>query len=421
MKILVFLNELGLGGTEKAAARWAQGLAERGHALHVLTLMDGPRRADFERHGIEVRIVSPGAEVIRDQVRSLRPDVIHVHAPGHPHVGDVLGQALESLPKIPVLQTNVFGQLLNPKEDAWTDFRLFVSWTSCVQAARRNFRRLDTEFFRLNSVAVCPLDPEEAPSKAETEMFRARHGVRRDEVLFGRLSRPEPNKWTDLPLQAFRRAFLRNSAMKLLLREPPLPVRQEIERSDDRDRFVILPVTSDLQELKLTIASLDVVLHTSSIGESFGYGIAEPMNFGKPVIANSTPWGDQAQLELVRDEECGLIASTPVTLAEAICRLAADEELRKSFGTRGREHIRKLSDPKASLDRLEETTAATAEKKPNPRIEEDLSNARAAAANLDEQQFGHTLGEQLILRSHYYRARFYQARRRWKPRAATKR
>jgi len=49
-----------------------------------------------------------------------------------------LGQALKLLPKrIPVVQTNVFGRLNNPAEDAWTDFRLFISWMSCVQAARR--------------------------------------------------------------------------------------------------------------------------------------------------------------------------------------------------------------------------------------------------------------------------------------------
>jgi len=38
MKLVVLINSLGLGGTEKAAGRWARGLQARGHAVTVLTL-----------------------------------------------------------------------------------------------------------------------------------------------------------------------------------------------------------------------------------------------------------------------------------------------------------------------------------------------------------------------------------------------
>src|SRR5256885_396168 len=113
-----------------------------------------------------------------------------------------------------------------------------------------------------------------------------------------------------------------------------------------------LPATNDTAELGLTIASLDVVLHTSSVGESFGYGIAEPMNYGKPVIANSTPWQDQAQIELVRHGECGFIASTPGTIADAILKLANDPELRARFGKNAQTNIRNLADPEESTNRL---------------------------------------------------------------------
>src|SRR6185436_19341522 len=101
--------------------------------------------------------------------------IIHAHAPGHPYIGDVLGEALSLLPtKIPVVQTNIFGRLENPKEDGWTDYRLFISWTSCVQAARRSFRRMDRSFFRRRSVAVYPVDPDCVSSASEVREFRAR-------------------------------------------------------------------------------------------------------------------------------------------------------------------------------------------------------------------------------------------------------
>src|SRR5262245_5079689 len=303
MRIAVFLSNLGLGGTEKAAVRWAWGLKARGHQVTVFTFKDGPRRAELERESIAVRATAPEPEAIAAALREAVPEVIHVHAPGYPHDGDVLGKGLALVPKIPVVQTNVFGQLRNPREDAWTDFRLFISWTSCVQAARRSFRRLDEAFLRRASVAVFPVESIEPVPDAAVRAFRKAHGVAEGEVLFGRFSRPEPNKWTDLALDAFRIALGRDPMLKLLLREPPPLVAEALRASRDADRFVILPATADAEELRLTMSALDVVLHTSSIGESFGYGIAEPMNLGRPVITHSVPWNDQAQIELVRQGE----------------------------------------------------------------------------------------------------------------------
>jgi glycosyltransferase involved in cell wall biosynthesis len=410
VRVVVFLNQLGIGGSEKAACRWARELAKRGHQIRVLTLRDGPRRMDLEAYGIGVRVVgSPKA--IQEQLRNLRPDVIHVHAPGHPHLGDVLGNALTSMPKIPVLQTNIFGHLENSIEDSWTDFRLFISWTSCVQAARRHFLPLNEDFFRHASVAVYPVDADDGPTAAKVENFRRDQGVQSDEILFGRLSRPEPNKWTDLPVEGFRIAAVRNKRLKLLLREPPAEVARALQNAADHERFIILPATSDPSELALTTASLDVVLHTSLAGESFGYGIAEPMNYGKPVIANSTPWLDQAQIELVRHGECGFIASTPQTIAGSILKLANDVDLRAKLGRNAQSHIRKLADPAESMNRLEDALRATASASENPRAMEDLAKAQTAADYLNQQQFGHSWREQIALRPRYYWTRFHQLRR----------
>ena len=411
MKIVTFLNSLGIGGTEKAACRWARGLKEREYEVHVLTLRDGPRRAELERKGIEPRVSEMTPSAIAEALRDLRPDVIHAHAPGNPHEGDILGEALALLPKIPVVQTNIFGRFNNPREDAWTDFRLFISWTSCVQSARRSFRKLDAAFFRRASVAVYPLDPDDGPGAQEAATFRARHGVQAEEVLFGRLSRPEPNKWTDLPLDGFRRAARRNPRIKLLLREPPPAVARAIEHAPDRDRFLVLPATSDPAELARTIASLDVVLHASIIGESFGYGIAEPMNQAKPVIANSTPWQDQAQIELVRHGECGFVASTPTAMADAILKLAGDAGLRQKLGAAAQRQIRTLADPATSLDRLESALGTTVAGNSNPNVTEDLDQARRTAGYLDAHQFGHSLRDQFALRPFHYRVRFHEWRK----------
>jgi hypothetical protein len=415
VRILVFINGLSLGGTEKAAARWARGLQARGHRVAAMALADGPRRAEFEAANIPVTIVTAEAAVVAAGLRQLDPEVIQAHAPGYPHAGDVLGAALKLLPRrIPVVQTNIFGRLQNPAEDAWTDFRLFISWTSCVQAARRSFRKLDADFFRRASVAVYPLDPLDPPADGAVAAFRRAHGVADDEVLFGRLSRPEPNKWSELVIEAFRLARRQQGNIKLLLREPPPAVAARLRAGPEADRFIILPATQDAEELRLTMAALDVVLHTSIIGESFGYGIAEPMNLGKPVISHSVPWQDQAQIELVRHGEGGFITSTPTAMAAAMINLARDGDGRHRRGGQARRHIRELADPEASVHRLETILRAARENRANPLAAGDLVQAESAARHLDAHQFGHTWGEQLALRPFHYRVRFHEWREQWR-------
>ena len=421
MKVVTFLGTLGLGGTEKAACRWARGLKARGHDIILFTLMDGPRRAEAEAGGVPVRLLPASAHDVAEALREFAPVIIHAHAPGYPYIGDVLGEALPLLPtKIPVVQTNIFGRLENPKEDEWTDYRLFISWTSCVQAARRSFRRMDGSFFRRCSVAVYPVDPLDESPASEVREFRTRLGVSEDEVLFGRLSRPEPNKWTALALDAFRSALSRNGKMKLLLREPPPQVAATLRAMPDARQFIILPVTADADELRLTLSALDVVLHTSSVGESFGYGIAEPMNLAKPVITHSLPWQDQAQLELVKHGECGFVAGTAAAMTAAILRLATDVSLRQRMGEVAQQHIRALSDPETSITRLERVFQAALGRRDNPFAVEDLRRAQETAAYLDAHQFGHTLGEQLALRPFYWRVRFHQFRRALRSRFASR-
>jgi len=408
MKLAVFLNGLGLGGTEKAACRWACGLQTRGHQVTVLSLADGPRRADLEQRHVPLKIVPSRAGDIAAVLRELAPEVIHAHAE------NFLPEALTSLPqKIPVVFTNVFGRLPAGRAPQWINKQLFISWTSCVQAARRSWRKLDDDFFRNASVAVYPLDPAAPAAPADIAAFRQKIGVSENVILFGRLSRPEPNKWTNLALDAFRLAGRSNRNLKLLLREPPPLIAAQLRAAPDAGQFVILPATSAAEELLLTLSALDVVLHTSSIGESFGYGIAEPMSLGRPVITHSVPWQDQAQIELVRHGECGCIASTPATMAVAMLKLANDRALRQSLGQQARQHIRTLAAPETSLGRLEIILQAASERRPNPLADGDLARARETAAYLDTQQFGHTWREQLALCPLYYRVRFHEFRKRF--------
>ena len=448
MKVVVFINSLSLGGTEKAACFWAARMARQAsgiglsvssiNAVKVVSLCDGPRRADLERSGIALNTFPTSHLANSDEVADLisDADVIHAHAPGFAHQGDLLGKAIAHVgKKIPVVQTNIFGKLENPAEEEWTDFRLFISWTSCVQAARRAGRKLDLEFFRRQSVATYPVESlsdvqlEELSSAGKK--LRQELGLEEHHVLFGRFSRPEPNKWTPLVLDSFLAAWRENPSIRLLLREPPPEVASDLEirglavmfsssptclsrESDFRlptsDSshlpILILPATADPHELAISQMSCDIILHTSSIGESFGYGIAEPMALGKPVITNSVPWHDQAQVELVHHKECGLIASTVPSMKKAILQMAgakgqksevSDKVSLSTMGENARANILSLADPVRSTDRIMMAMQCAMEDRDNPFASQDLEKALQTAEYLDQHQWGHSLEEQLWL------------------------
>lgn len=468
MKVIVFLNSLSLGGTEKAACAWAHCLARRSavrlddrcsgfneaksespnsprtisfsqiqdrkfqiRSVAAVSLTDGPRRSDLTNAAIPLHVPSDSKTLPPNELAEAISDasVIHAHAPGFPHSGDILGSALKLLPKkIAVVQTNIFGKLQNPAEDAWTDFRLFVSWTSCVQAARRAGRKLDLDFFRRQSVAVYPVEAisavESEKWKAESERQRATLDLQSANVLFGRFSRPEPNKWTPLVLEAFFAAHRQNPNIRLLLREPPAAVATDlittrlatwshnIQPSAFRFPVFLFPATADPHELTVSQMACDVILHTSSIGESFGYGLAEPMALGKPVITNSVPWHDQAQIELVRHGECGLIASTVPSMEGAVLRMAEDSEWRRACGRFARRHIMSVADPEESTDRLEMAMRCAIEDRDNPLADQDLENAIRTAEYLDKHQWGHAFEESLWLRGTDAKIRFLRRQRR---------
>jgi len=428
IKVVHFVNSLGIGGTEKAAMVWGKAIVRRGGRCWFITLSDGVRKTNLENAGIPVYSLSGGSadktKYIANIIGALNPDVIHAHVPGYPHEGDMLGESLFCInKKIPVIQTNVFGLLRNPREDEWTDMRAFVSFTSCVQAAAREKLSLNDRFFRNKTVIGYPLDSKvpfssscrDIQSKTFNETtknkivnYRAELGVLPNHVLFGKFARPDSVKWSYDLIQAFDGVHRRYPDIRLLLREVPDDIRRVLVRKSRRNEIsarsiILLRATSDEDDLLLSQLSCDVILHTSKIGESFGYGLAEPMSYGKPVITNSVPWGDQAQLELTNFGRCGIISTSQNNMINAIACLAQNPQLRLEIGQRGKDHILRLTNLDASMDRLMRVYESVVLRKDNPFLEEDLQKAKVIFQNLNHCQWGDSSSERIANYLRYYR------------------
>src|SRR5215470_11837740 len=86
----------------------------------------------------------------------------------------------------------------------------------------------------------------------------------------------------------------------------------------------VVEPNADSSRIRRTIAAADCLGNYSQIGETFGLAMAEAMCCGLPVIVNSTPSMDNAQVELCDHGKTGLVANSLRALTSALSFLAND-------------------------------------------------------------------------------------------------
>lgn len=353
--IAVVVGSGAIGGTQKAAALLAGGLVGRGYRVYYICDTPGPWSDYAAAEGVQVALVEPGAGPLRDFICAVRPDIIHQHVPGGAFDNPVY-PALQAMPigPVPVLiETNVFGCLEDPAGARWVDRRMFVSRTSCVQAFRRARRPLDLDSLKEVAILPNPVLPVRSLSREERLAMRAELGVGPDEVLAVRVGRPDRRKWTNWECRAFRVARDRNPRLRLLLLEPPAELSRDVHAGKFGPGIMILPATTDFSWLSRLYGCADLMVHAAYFGESFGYTIAEAMAAGLPVITITTPYGDNAQVELVEDGLTGWVCRSPDGMARRWSELAGEPWRRLAMGDAGRARIAELAGLDGGLDVLE--------------------------------------------------------------------
>jgi glycosyltransferase involved in cell wall biosynthesis len=108
-----------------------------------------------------------------------------------------------------------------------------------------------------------------------------------------------------------------------------MPRELEIER--------VVEFTGFRHDIYSVIASLDLVVHASTIGEPFGQVIIEGMAAGKPVVATN----GGGVPEIVEDGRTGLLVpmGNASAMADAICKILTDPQWAREMGTRARQRV----------------------------------------------------------------------------------
>jgi hypothetical protein len=153
------------------------------------------------------------------------------------------------------------------------------------------------------------------------------------------VTRPDLRKWSTRLELALPALFAAVPKLRFVFMAAPPEKVASLERRFGR-RVLCLPPTLETEGLERVYASSDWMVHSSGIGESFGLAMAEGMHQGLPVIVDSTPEFDNAQLEVVAHGEGGLIVTSSRGFVAAAKQLADDPALRARLAEGARRRAR---------------------------------------------------------------------------------
>lgn len=331
IRVLHVTNRLEIGGTEKTLQIFCQYLDKsRFEVFACGRLGGGVRVAELERAGIPV-VIRPGD--LTDLVREYKIDICHVHRAGKYEAG-TLPHKRQGWPRI--VETNIFHDR-DDQEDDLIDCHCFVSESSKATYLRRYGRQPGTRYEALYN----PVDFSEFDLSSKS--FSS---------TIGRCSRPDDQKWHDVCLKSLPRIY----------RKVP-GVRCVIQGATDRVRTTLAGLGLDgrvqLQEPSVHVGDfyrqVDIFIHGSRIGETFGCVIAEAMANSIPVVTLATPQRKKAnaQAELVENNVTGFVCRWQWQYSGAVIELLRNHELRTTFGRRSYEKAREYFDAAVVTRKLE--------------------------------------------------------------------
>jgi glycosyltransferase involved in cell wall biosynthesis len=314
------------GGAEQSLASMAPGLMRNGVDLHVVSLSDAPGlQARITESGatltsIPGRTVAAGAAALAEQVRALRPDLLHTTLARANAVGRA-ASVMTGTPLVTSLVNVSYGPeyLQDPGLRAWkvrvlhaTDalsarrvrrYHALTQHVADVMAARLRYPR--------SRIDIIPRgrDPEQLGGASETRRGRVRAelGIRHEPLVLT-AARHERQKGLDVVIRAFAkvRAAVPDARLLMAGREgnQTAALRQLVADLGLGDAVTLLGTRTDVPDL---LCACDVFVMPSR-WEGLGSVLLEAMALGAPIVATDIPpvretVAEQAILVPAEDDE----------------------------------------------------------------------------------------------------------------------
>lgn len=356
INILELVDSFGYAGTQRTVINFCRNLDRRFFTVFAAAFHEGgPREKELREMGVAYVVAQSTISVITDLVVKEKIQAVHIHRSGQyvPFQLELLQAIKQAAPQIVIIETNVFGRF-DSQAFPLIDCSLQVSQMMFNERYVKEAGRVD---FAKMGVLHYPVDPstfEKNPlTPVEIAEFKEKIGLKPDDFVIGKMGRPHIAKWSDLLLDMMPYLVKLVPNVKFVIQAIPVSRRAVVDASAYRDHVIMLNETSDDRQVALFYSVLDVYVHASKIGEGFGMTLAEAGLFTKPVVVNSTPNRDNAQLEVIDHEQTGLIANHPQTFARAVAYLAQNPVVKQKLGQQARSKITSVYSPERITRMLE--------------------------------------------------------------------
>lgn len=310
----------------------------------------------LELYDIPYMVARGDVEKILRFIEEKQIDIIHIHRSGG-HVSietSIIRGAKKINPNIIIIEKNVFGKF-DPTLDSIIDCSLFQSMMHVneryLPKSRKSFDFFKQKVF-YNMVDRKEFDAYKVDEK-RIDSYKKSIGIAPTDFVIGKIARPALEKWSDLIIDMVPYLVKKVPNVKIVIMGCPSSREKRIKRSRYKDFFIFLSGTPNQNEVHDFYQAIDVLAHSSKIGECNGNTINEAMYWRKPVIVNSTPRKDNGQLEQVVHMKNGIVANTPITFAKGLIYLAENKEVRDTMGEAGFKQVETVNDPGTMTKRLE--------------------------------------------------------------------
>ena len=375
MRICHVITRLIIGGAQENTVLTCRGLSEHGHEVTLIagpetgpegSLWDKAEAAGCALVRVEAlrRAVRPfsdwrAARELRRLFRKLRPDVVHTHS----SKAGILGRWAAVRAGVPVVVHTIHGMSFNRTQDRITQMTY-----RCLEkkAARWTTKFVAVADAMVDQAVEAGIAPRERfvtiRSGMETDHFlpnadlrrshRQEWGVSDDDVVVGTIARLFANKGYEEIMSAMASAVKREPRLRFVwVGDGAYRARYErrLKIMGLRDRVRLLGLVPP-DEVSSIINGFDIILHASRC-EGLPRAVVQGLLTEVPAVS----FDNDGAPEAVRPGETGfLVRFGDISgLTDALVRLAANAELRRNMGRRGRELCRTAFDWHNMVDSLE--------------------------------------------------------------------
>lgn len=308
------------------------------------------REFEIKKYVRELCIANWDIQKVKQLVINHSIDIVHWHSitvnPGSDYEKSLeLLQFLKSH-WIRIIETSPFS-LYDKEIDSLLDMKLFVSGTNLVKYFWKFGEKIenrDKYHYLYNPLDIKELEKFRLNQQQKWEL-REKYGIAKEAFVIWKVWRANLWKWDDAIIDVVPILIKSIPNLRVVIRAIPEIKKRKVRKLWVEQYFLYLPESVSEEDITGTYQLMDVMLHTSRIGESFGIAIVEGMYFWLPVITCPTDYHvwtifdrDNAQCEVVIDNVTGYIESRFLDICARIVLLAEQPEIREQLSENAIRH-----------------------------------------------------------------------------------